>query len=300
MKQSAPVAQALRDDDFKFPPLPNTLSEVLNLMASPGPEQDPDRLVEIVERDPVMAAHVLKRINSAYYGVSRQVAHVSRAVLMLGFKTVCNLVLSVGLRQTFEELEGDEEQAVLDHIMKNSIATACFARELAVHLHLPMAETAFSAGLLHQVGRLILLYTIPEAYTLLWCDRRVGEQIVVITPAVRKEREFFQTDYVVVGATTAERWHLPEKLSTIIHHHARPNKVTDTHLRALTLAVTAGSLQARALFEGEAAADREACATRPHLSALAGMRNQPVSSLEAMLTAQMDRIRQFALLALSG
>lgn len=287
------------EGEYKYPPMPSTLAEVLQLISLPKSEQDPERLVDIVQRDPMTAAYVLRRVNSAYYGLSRQVSHVERAVVLLGFTNVSNLVLSIGLRQTFHMFKGQEEELIMEHIMRTSVAAAAFAKEIAEYLTLPLSETAFSAGLLHQIGRMILLYTVPDAYAPLWCERStIDGSIEVTTPTMDQERAYFKTDYVKVGATTAAKWNLPDKLSTIIRAHRQPGSVSDAHLRALTLAVGIGSFCGRELFE--AAGERGTAQARPMLTALARMRNVDVDGLKARVDQKQEVVHQFAAAAMDG
>ncbi|ARA93265.1 hypothetical protein AWN76_008885 [Rhodothermaceae bacterium RA] len=285
------------DGEYKYPPMPTTLSDVLDLLSLPKSEQHPERLVAIVQRDPITAAYVLRRVNSAYFGLSRQVTHVERAVVLLGFTNVSNLVLSVGLRQTFQGFEGREEEQIMEHIMRISVAAAVYARDLVEHLALPLPETAFSGGLLHQIGRMILLYTAPEVYAPLWCERSpVDDRLTITTPTVDQERAYFGTDYVKVGATAVTRWKLPDKLGTLIRAHRHPGSVGDAHLRALTLAVGIGSMYGCALFE-EAASTAPA---RPMLTALARLRNVESEALSAFLEGRRAVVRAFAVAATEG
>lgn len=286
------------DAEYKYPPMPSTLSEVLELISLPKSEQEPGRLLDIVQRDPMTAAYVLRRVNSAYYGLSRQISHVDRAVVLLGFSNVSNLVLSIGLRQTFHRFKEREEELILEHIMKTSVAAAAFAKDLAEYLALPLSETAFSAGLLHQIGRMILLYTAPDAYAPLWCERSLfDDSVQITTPTIEQERSYFKTDYVKVGATTASKWNLPDKLSIIIRSHRQPGSVSDAHLRALTLAVGIGGVFGCQLFEESCDGASRA---RPMLTALARMRNVDAEDLKTLLDQKGDVVQQFAATAMDS
>lgn len=307
LPSAGPVAasQALNaPSDFKYPPLPTTFAETVRLLALPEDLQDPSDLVDLIHRDPMATAYVLRRINSAYYGISRSVSSVDRAVLLLGFRPVCNLLVALGLKQTFTALDGSEEQAILDHIMKTSVAAAAYARDFADHLGLPMAEMAFTGGLLHQVGRLILLYTAPESYTVLWGDKDpLSGELVIFTPGPQREREFFGSDYVAVGTKAAKRWDFPDKLLQLLTHHRRPGGLPDAHLRALALTVSAGSGAARLLYEGEpppTARSADPARLAPTLMALARMRGTDTGTLMRLLEGRTQAVRQFADAALAA
>ena len=91
--------------ELKIPPMPNTLGEVLQIMSDESPTGGVDRLVTLIRRDPATSIYVLRRINSPYHGVRRYISQVDQAVVLLGFKRVCNLVLAATLKQTFAYLE---------------------------------------------------------------------------------------------------------------------------------------------------------------------------------------------------
>ncbi|MEM1126175.1 MAG: HDOD domain-containing protein [Bacteroidota bacterium] len=288
--------QHIAETDFKFPPLPATFTEVVRLASLPKERQRIEELVGIIERDPLATSFVLRRVNSAYYGISRNITQVDRAIILLGFNSVCNMVMTLGMKQTFADLRAPEEKKVLDHILRVSVATAAYARDVVNHLGMPMPETAFSGGLLHQIGRLVLLYTVPQAYSVLWYDRGT-DQDVISTPAPMQEQAFFGTDYVQVGVRSVQRWELPSKLSTIISFHRRPGAVEDTHLRVLTLAVSAGSSAARLLYEdGQPTLGRQVDQPRlaPPLMALAKMRQRSPQTLKQLVADRALIVRNYA------
>ena len=105
--------------DFKLPALPTALAEVIKIQRAPTP--DPEALVEIIEKDPALALYVLRQINSAYYGLRKEVSQINRAVTLLGSKKVCNLVLAAALKQTFPSVKGPTARAIYQQILKNSI-----------------------------------------------------------------------------------------------------------------------------------------------------------------------------------
>ena len=96
--------------DFKLPALPTALAEVIKIQRAPTP--DPEALVEIIEKDPALALYVLRQINSAYYGLRKEVSQINRAVTLLGSKKVCNLVLAAALKKAFPSVKGPTARTI--------------------------------------------------------------------------------------------------------------------------------------------------------------------------------------------
>ena len=222
--------------EIRFPPLPRTVAEVSHLLSEQGQVPDTPRLVEIVNEDPIVAFSVLRRINSAYYGMRRRVGDIQKSVFLLGFLEVCNIVLTAGMMRLRDVLETHEQELIFDKIMQMSIGTAHYAQELSLFLQLPNRSTAFTAGLLHATGRLVLLYNKPHDYEALWCTNTDGH-----APSVEDERMIFGTDHAQLGALAAERWHLPPELVSIIAFNGKPDEVKDPDLRDLARAVHVGA-----------------------------------------------------------
>lgn len=228
--------------EIRFPPLPKTVIDVSNLLAEQSQVPDTHRLVEIVNEDPVVAVSVLRRINSAYYGMRRRVGDIQKSVFLLGFLEVCNIVLTAGMMKLKDVLHSNEQEQIFERIMQMSVGTAHYAQELSLFLQLPNRSTAYTAGLLHAVGRLVLLYNKPHDYEALWCTRDDGH-----APSIEDERLIFGTDHTQLGALAADRWHLPPDLAFVIAHHRNVGQIEDPDLRDLARAVYVGSEAAQQL-----------------------------------------------------
>ncbi len=196
--------------ELKIPPLPNTLGEILQFMSDESASGNVDQLVEIIRKDPATSIYVLRRINSPYHGLRRYISEIDQAVVLLGFKRVCNLVLTVTLKQSFSYMDSTAAQNVYEHIMQTSLATAAFARDLASHLRFPFSEKAFTAGLLHQLGRLVLLQSASQLYVSLWYQKDPEtNQLLFLAPSPEKEQEYFDTNYSNLGAAIMRKWSFP-------------------------------------------------------------------------------------------
>lgn len=211
-----PPAAAL-DFEVRVPPLPRTVTEVSDLMMEATDEPDVASLTEAIERDAVVAAAVLRRINSAFFGLRRRVGDVPLAVRLLGFHEVCNLALTQGLLRLRDVLETAEQEQVFFEILRHGVATGYYAQELTALLRLPLVQNAYTLGLLHGIGRLVLIYNCPGPYVPLW---RVDDATLE-APSVHVERRALGVDHAATGRLATETWLLPETMCQAIGLHTR-------------------------------------------------------------------------------
>lgn len=211
--------------DVNFPPLPRTVVEVAKLRRGTNEDPDTRKLVEIVYSDPVMAAAVLRRVNSAYYGLRNRVSDPGKAIFLLGFNEVCDIVQAASLIKLYSILKSERQGVIFDHILKVSIGAAYFARLLADNLRLPQRNLAYTTGLLHNMGRLVLLYNRPNDYEHLF------DGITGVLPSAESEHVVFETDHPTLGGMATERWHLMPEITEAIKHYPWPGRNKDTQGR---------------------------------------------------------------------
>lgn len=274
--------------DIRFPPLPRTVAEVTRLVSVKSDVPDTPRLVGVVNADPVVAGSVLRRINSAYYGVRRRIADISKAVYLLGFEEVCDIVLTSGMMRLQDILNSEEQTRIFDQIMRMSVGTAAFAKKLAAHLELGQHASAFTLGLLHTSGRLVLLYNRPDDYEALWCTNDYG-----FAPTVTSEQIIFGTDHAELGAMAAEDWHLPEFIVKVIRHYLTPGHLDELEMRVmgLTLSVSANSTEQFCLGAPGARANRLEPTAALHM--LAKATQSRANDLIALIESSVSEIQGY-------
>ncbi len=235
--RSIPATQFPQEPSFdlRFPPLPSTIAEVSRLLTQDSGEPDVQRLADIVNADLVVAASVLRRVNSAYYGLRRHIGDVRQAVFLLGYLEVCNIVLTAGMMKLRDVVSNEEQTTIFDQILRHSIGTAYFTRRLATLLDLEHASSAFTVGLLHPIGRLVLLYNRPDDYEALWFIEDAPAP-----PSVEQERSIFGTDHAVVGAMALEEWQLPPAYCDVLRHYLDPRHLQEPSWRSIALALNLG------------------------------------------------------------
>lgn len=202
--------------------------------ASDSSAQD---VVETLRGDQSMTAKILSVANSAAMGARGKVTTLDRAVVLLGFKAVRNVVLTV---KVFECLAADRAWATERHFdrtefWKHSLGVACAARRLAARRRQLKIEPeeAFVAGLLHDLGKVALDNVFPKAY-----ERIVTQAEEARTDLADCERAVLGIDHAVAGRHLAKRWGLPRVLQDVIWlHHVSAETLTDSVESAALIAL---------------------------------------------------------------
>ena len=197
-----------------LPSLPELYSEVVDEVNSA--EGSLNRVGEIISRDSGMSAKILQLVNSAFFGLPRQVASPIKAVQLLGLDTVKALILAVKVFSMFSP--SDLAFYSVDHLWHHSLGTGVCARAIAKRENWgqELADEAFMAGLLHDVGKLILVEKFPAQ-----C-RKVVESVEHTNCRVHEaEQDIFGTTHARVGAYLLGIWGLSESITkTVAYHHS--------------------------------------------------------------------------------
>jgi HD-like signal output (HDOD) protein len=201
-----------------LPAMPHVASKVLEL--SSDPQTCAPQLQQVIADDQAMAARILKIANSAMYACSRRVKTLSEAIVMLGFNSIRSLVVTSAARNLYAGAGarlGLKERLLWEH----SIGCAFAGRMLALRRWPQMAEEAFLAGLMHDIGKLVLNLQIPE---------RFDEVVQIVYNEQRgfceTERELLGFDHSQVGALLVNKWKLSPLLEETIGLHHDPQAVT--------------------------------------------------------------------------
>lgn len=216
-----------------LPSVPPVASAVMRVVSDQNASAEDLR--RVLERDPSLAARILKVANSSLYSFSRRIETLQHAVALLGFRTVSNTVLAASLRDVFKYF-GLAEKLLWEH---STLAGAAASR-LAMHCDLGVdRELAFTAGLLHDLGKIAFNNASREEYTRVIA--RVYNEATSFTEAERAE---FGFDHAELGACVVAKWKLGKGLETAIRYHHDPDALevlppAERQLTALTAVTTA-------------------------------------------------------------
>ncbi len=211
-----------------LPVLPQIVSQVLKL--ADDPDASPKQMEKIIERDPAITAKILRVANSSYYGLS-QVPSIGRAISMLGMNTIRTLVVGVAYQQI---MSGRSVATHFDKLefWRHSLGVATGARILA-KLKMPMrAEELYVAGMMHDVGLLVM-----DRFHPLELDKAVGYAIDEGMRLHEAENLLFGFDHSKLGSILARQWGLSQVVLDAIEYHHQPemdeNNSTSTAVVAL-------------------------------------------------------------------
>jgi len=200
-----------------LPTLPTVITQMIGLIDNPKTSaRDVSRLIAT---DQALTAKILKLANSAFYGFPREISTVNHAVVVLGFETVKSLGLSVSVLERFAGRSGDtsfDRQKFWEH----SIACGVAARMLADKLRYRVQGEAFAAGILHDIGKLILSQYFADEFTEIL--ELVRTQDLYIGKA---EEAVLGVTHAEVGNWLAEKWNLPRQLVEAIAFHHAPGRL---------------------------------------------------------------------------
>lgn len=212
---------------------PHVAFQILRLLQDENVEVY--QLAECLEADPALASNVLRLVNSSYFGLARNVGSLQHAVTFMGIRSLRLAVLSFGLLQ---QLVRDTPARVYGDFWRRSLTKASVASRLAVKRREVAGDEAYSAGLLADVGVLLLAQLDTERYVRLY--DKLGHSVLLM----ETERERYGYDHGQLGARLLDRWNLPPALTgAVAGHHQQPASGD-----ALAMVLYAAGLMADALW----------------------------------------------------
>ncbi len=193
-------------------PFPEVALRVLHL--SSREDVVPADLVAVIQTDPGLTAKVLKLCNSAYYSFQREIATLTEAGNLLGTATLASLVLTSCSSRYFRDYGGAEGGLVSQ--WERSLASALAARIVASLRHEIDVERAYTAGLLQNIGSLVLERFARDQRQAVLTEVEQG------VPLIEAERRVLGLSHAEIGARLATRWNFPEVLIDSIRYHHQP------------------------------------------------------------------------------
>jgi putative nucleotidyltransferase with HDIG domain len=272
-------AQRYLDGVTSLPPAPMLVTELLILFRDPN--QDIDHVVELISYEPSLTAQILRTCNSAAFAGAEPPADIFEAVSRVGFYQVYCLVVSLfGAKTT--SMDGAAEGVNVDELWRHSVGVAVAAGVIAEEAGQTRAA-AFTAGLLHDIGKLVLASAERLSYAEI--IQRAKNEGVLLTDL---ERTVLDVDHAELGGELMRRWKLPEEIVGAVRYHhdlkaARP-------FEHLTAAVQVGDMIAHQLFAEELA---HTDVLAPSNAALDNLRLRPddLPGLLAKAQAEMEKVK---------
>ncbi len=253
------LLQKLEQGTLELPILPEVSSQVIAMASDENGSAK--ALSDLIKRDASMAAHLLRVANSAYYAPAMQIASLQQAVSRLGLDTIRQIAIAISCKTRAFSVLG--HQKAVDDLFAHSLGTALYAQEIA-RLRRANVEEAFLAGLLHDVGRPILLQALVDLHR----DKQCKLDPAAIEPVL-------DAYHLTVGCALVEQWIPGGRLNEIIRYHHQP-ELAPNHRDAAALTRLADDLSHFTLQ------------TRPIDEA--AIRNHPMLTLLSLYATNLDHL----------
>lgn len=215
--------EELVDTTVTIPTIPSILMEMKAVLDSPdGSTAD---AAAIIERDPAVAAKALRLVNSPLYGLRNPISGIPLACSILGLKVVHNLIVQATVLENFAtgpELDNFDVNWLWDHSFKTAMAAKMLAKEGVIEVDMT-PDDAYTAGLIHDVGKMILLQSQADMFA-----EALKNSCTNGIPLAKAEAALFGFSHAHVGGLLAQRWKLAPTLQAAVMYHHSPGTEAET------------------------------------------------------------------------
>jgi putative nucleotidyltransferase with HDIG domain len=263
-----------------IPSLPMVVGQVLSIIDNDEPSVD--SLAGAIEADHAFAARVLRIANSAFYGMAEDIYTVRDAIIVIGLDAVRSLAVSAAV---VTGVWVDDEAFDKKRFWIHSLGTGIFAETIALRLRQPKPDAVFTLGVLHDIGRVILLQAVPDRYHTVLETARAWRCYLW-----QAEREVLGFDHGEIGARLTRKWRLPPEYGEAIQCHHQPSRAPRDARLAYVLSL------ADALSHNVETSEREATLTPPLYRSLwepLGLSDAAVREIRSRTDFILERARAF-------
>jgi HD-like signal output (HDOD) protein len=204
--------------NIRLPEIPAIIFKLNDIIADPF--SSADDIARVISTSPGLCAILLRIVNSAFYGFPSRIDSITRAVTVIGTKEVSALAMGITALEVFKDIP----QAVFDMpaFTRHCLACGVLARVLAANGNLRSAEQMFVAGLLHDIGRLVIFRYLPQQSVHLLSEASSGAGSLY-----EREKAVMGFRHTDIAADLFEKWKLPMALAQNVVHHHRPTAAQD-------------------------------------------------------------------------
>ncbi len=220
-------ARRLFKDTNDLPTLPAIVSKVVTMLDDQ--DASSDDITDLILSDQVLAAKVIRVVNSPLYRSSNSIESVKRALIYLGFKSVREMILTSYFVDGFKNKEQPFDMKIF---WIHSFSVGAISRHIARQVNYPDMEKAYLVGILHDIGKVFLGH---------YCKDEYGQMLATISNTSRTtyeaEFECFGTTHCEIGLCLAQRWNFPSVYSDVISYHHSPEMATEDPLLTAIVAL---------------------------------------------------------------
>lgn len=224
-----------------LPTLPTVIERITCLLQNP--KTSAEEIGRAITTDQSLASKVLKLVNSAFYGFPGRISTITHAIVILGFSTVKNIVLTASIFDAFKDKSISVADFDLEQFWIHSIACGAASHAIAKTMGNKDKEECFIGGLIHDIGKLILCRYFPEEFLSVLTYSYNNDTLFY-----EGEKRFLDISHEEIGSYVARQWNLPLKLQNSVKYHHNPLPVYDNYIN--TAIVHCGDVFVRALDYG--------------------------------------------------
>lgn len=213
-----PTSEDIAGSIRRVKPVPQVTLKVLRMM-NDG-DYDIKKIAREIKKEQVISATVIRLCNSSYFGLNKKINTIDRAVIILGEKRLFQMIVSASLELYFHEAQGGYSLCK-GGLFQHALGTAMIAERLAKYTGAVTPEIAYTAGLLHDIGKVVLDRFISSRYPFFY--RRTQIDRIELSEV---EKETLGITHAEAGKILGESWSLSEGLIDVITHHHHPERAT--------------------------------------------------------------------------
>lgn len=248
IKRVCALRDLLRDEHLRqlvsqmpnIPSLPTLYTELIDELTKNEPSTR--TVAQIVKKDIGMTVKILQIVNSAFFGLRRRISDSNEAVEFLGLDTISSLTLGLGIISQLEQKLNSG--AMLAKLWEHSMRTGLIANKIGHRLKPAIAVDSFTAGLLHDIGEVVLAVNLPKDFV------EVSKMVEQGERRLFAERRVFETTHAEIGAYLLGLWGLPQTVVEAVAYHHTPMESATDEVTPLTAVHLANALEHHASYDG--------------------------------------------------
>jgi HD-like signal output (HDOD) protein len=242
-EQTQKRANLIKNQVRDIPSLPEVVTKVMQIVQDPN--SSAAQLSNVIAHDPGLTSRVLKLVNSAYYGFSKQISSIQHAIMILGFTTIRGLVLSSSIFKIFAPKSDNKKMLDYKKLWQHTLLSAIVAKNINKYLSLQQDEQIFSAAILHDIGKLIVDQYDRANYMLAYSE---ASNPFECGKLINAERLYCGVSHCDIGFLVSEQWNLPLSISESIRCHHNPTECAEEHSQIVSM-VAISNILAHVIYE---------------------------------------------------
>jgi putative nucleotidyltransferase with HDIG domain len=266
-----------------LPSHPVVIERITRLLSNP--RTSAEDIGKAMTTDQSLASKALKLVNSAFYGFPGRISTLSHAIVILGFSTIKNIVLTASIFDSFRGKGMDVEGFNLEQLWYHSIACGAAAQAIAKTVGSAEKEECFIAGLIHDIGKIILFHYLPEDFKNVIVHSRANNILFY-----ESEKALFDTSHDEIGGYLAQCWNLPKNLQDAARFHHQPTPTNDHYM--ISAIVHTADIFVRALDYGNGG-DNKIPVISEHVWKTLNLENHSLASIFDAIKDEIEKAEVF-------